>query len=461
MIYKVENFKSLKTTGNIEVSPLTIFIGPNGTGKSSALQPLLFLSQTMANSRDDVGFLSNGKYIKIGNYFDFINAHDIKKKLKIFFDFDFKCRDCKEICYKDGKGKRIENTKVGDIPPAKYEIIFRCGKDYQPELEKITIYDCLDRVLLSRKKNGSRQYTIEFFSSIDDKNKEIYNSIVQQMPQNFIFHDYDILNSVYRTDKEKHINKITEIKIEKGVSSYLTTIAYNKQNILGNLARIKYVGPIREEAKRVYEYNKENYFEVGRFGEASASILFQNIKQVEKKKELIKWLKIFGLAEDFRLTEIPNHPELFGLEFKEKGKDYYINYADSCFGLSQLFPLLVQSVYSKINDIIIIEQPELHLNPSLESVLADFFVDMIDKKKRLVIETHSEYLLLRLRTYIKEGKISNKKVALYFTENIGGNSEIRKIDIDESGDFPNNDWPVGFFEESLAENLMLATATKQ
>ena len=458
MIYRVENFKSLRTTGNIEVSPLTIFIGPNGTGKSSALQPLLFLSQTMTNSRDDVGFLSNGEYIKIGNYFDFINAHDIKKKLKIFFDFNY--LNYKKKGSKDRKAIQIENTKVGDIPPAKYEIIFRCGKDNQPELEKITIYDCLDRVLLSRKKNGDKQYTIDFFDTIDNKDQEIYNSIVKQMPQNFIFDDSDILDPIFQSDREKY-SKMKSIRFEKSVSKYLSTIVFNKRNILGNLAKIKYVGPIREEAKRVYEYNKENYIEVGRFGEASASILFQNSKQLEKKKELIKWLKIFGLAEDFRLTEIPNHPELFVLEFKEKGKDYYINYADSCFGLSQLFPLLVQSVYSENNDIIIIEQPELHLNPSLESVLADFFVDMVDKKKRLLIETHSEYLLLRLRTYIKEGKISNKKVALYFTENIKGNSEIRKINIDESGGFPNNDWPVGFFEQSLSENLMLATAIKK
>jgi predicted ATPase len=458
MIYRVENFKSLKTTGNIEISPLTIFIGPNGTGKSSALQPLLFLSQTMTNSRDDVGFLSNGKYIKTGNYFDFINEHDTKKRLKIFFDFGIDCRNCEEKCHKNKISNQIEDVEIGEFPPSKYEIVFRCDKDYQPELEKITIYDCLDRVLLTRKKNGEKQYTIDFFDIINNNDQKFYNSILKQMPQNFIFDDHDILDSVYQANREK---KITGIKFEKDVANYLNTIAINKHNILGNLSSIKYAGPIREEAKRVYEYNKENYSEVGRFGEASASILFQNIKQLEKKEELIKWLKIFGLAEDFRLTEIPNHPELFVLEFKEKGKDFYINYADSCFGLSQLFPLLVQSVYSKANDIIIIEQPELHLNPSLESVLADFFVDMVNKKKRLVIETHSEYLLLRLRTYIKEGKISNEKVALYFTENIKGNSEIRKINIDESGGFPDNDWPVGFFEQSLSENLMLATAIKK
>jgi len=458
MQYKVENYKSLRNTGNIKIAPLTIFIGANGTGKSSIIQPLLFLSQTMINSRDDVGFLSNGEYIKVGNYYDFINEHNTKKKLKVFFDFDLNCKNCKKKCIKDEVDK--QNIEIGKFPPAKYEIIFKCGIDFQPELEKITIFDCLDRPLLSRKRNGNKQYTIDFFMPIDDKDIELYTFIIKQMPQNYIFDDHDVIDFIHQRNRDKRQN-LSEIKFEKSISRYLSTIAFNKQNIISSLSRIKYIGPIREEARRKYEYNKENFLEVGRFGEASAFILFQNIKQTENKKELIKWLKLFGLADDFRIQLIPNHPELFMLEFKEEGKDYYINYADSCFGLSQLFPLLVQSIYSKPNEIIIIEQPELHLNPYLESLLADFFIDMINKKKRLIIETHSEYLLLRLRTYIKKGKINNKKVALYFTENKKGNSEIRKIDIDENGGFPNNDWPKGFFEQALAENLMLATAIKK
>jgi predicted ATPase len=460
MLYKVENFKSLRNTGTIEIAPITIFIGPNGTGKSSALQPLLFLSQTLANSREEIGFLPNGEYLRLGNYYDFINQHDIKKKLNIFFDFDLNCKDCKQQCFKDSKKKNIEDTDIGDIPPSKYEIIFKCGKDYQPELEEIKIYDCLNRFLLSRKILRNKKYDIKFFEDIEDKNKDVYDAIINQMPQNFIFEDYDIIDLAYKSMKDKQL-KTKKIEFEKSVSDYLGIISFNKKNIITKLIKIKYVGPIREEAKRIYEYNKENFAEVGRFGEDTVFILFQNIKNEEKRAELIKWLKVFGLADDFRITTVANHPELFVLEFREAGKDYYTNYADSCFGLSQLLPILVQSIYSKIDDIVIIEQPELHLNPSLESILAEFFIKMINHKKLFMIETHSEYLLLRLRTYIKTGKIDSKKVAVYFTENIEGGNIIRKINIDKNGDFPNNDWPIGFFEQSLAENLMFATAVKQ
>jgi predicted ATPase len=464
MFYRVENFKSLKNTGIIEIAPLTIFIGPNATGKSSALQPLLFLAQTMINSRDEVGFLPNGEYLKLGNYNDFINQHDIKKKLTIELDFNNGCKNCTiervKKCVKNENKKKVEDTKIGDIPPSKYNIKFICGKDNQPELEQIKILDCLDRLLLSRKLGKGKKYGIDFFQKIDTED-EIYESIKNQRPQNFIFDDYDIVDSVIKAGNGSQ--RMSKIKFERNVTEYLNVLSYSKRQVINNLEKIKYIGPIREEAKRIYTYNKENFEDVGCFGENTASILYQNNKLVEKNNELKDWLVKFKLAQDFNTVAVLNHPELFSLEFKESEKDYYINYADSCFGLSQLLPVLVQSIYSKNGEINIVEQPELHLNPGLESVLADFFTGMINKytKKYFMIETHSEYFLLRIRTYIKTGKLSHDKVNIYFAENIDGNSTIRKIDIDKNGDFPNNDWPIGFFEESLSENMMFATAVRQ
>jgi predicted ATPase len=461
MFYRVDNFKSLKTTGIIEIAPITIFIGPNATGKSSALQPLLFLAQTMANSRDEAGFLSNGEYLNLGNYGDFINQHDVTKKLNIELDFNNACKNGLVKYLKDKRSKKIENTKIGDIPPSKYNIKFSYGKDNQPELEQIRILDCMDRLLLSRKLTKNKKYNINFFEEIDMKDKEIYESIKNQKPRNFIFDDYDVVDSVLK--RKNGDKRIPEVKFEKSVAAYLNVISWNKRQVINRLKKIKYIGPIREEAKRIYTYNKKNFDYAGCFGENTASMLYQNRELAEENNELKEWLVRFRLAQDFKMLIVPNHPELFSLEFKESKKDYYINYADSCFGLSQLLPVLVQSIYSKNGEINIIEQPELHLNPCLESVLADFFTGMINKynKKYFIIETHSEYFLLRLRTYIKTGKLSCNKVNIYFTENIDGNSTIRKIDIDKNGEFPNNDWPIGFFEDSLSENMMFATAVNQ
>jgi hypothetical protein len=405
----------------------------------------------MINSRGEIGFLPNGEYLNLGNYDDFINQHDAKKKLSIRLDFN--------MGYKGVK--KIEGARIGDIPPSKYDIRFTRGKENQPELEQIRILDYLDRLLLSRKLGRNKKYDVNFFEELDRGDTKIYESIETQKPNNFIFDEYDIVESAFNAETGNR--RRSKIKFEGGVAAYLSVISYIKRQIINSLIKIKYIGPIREETKRIYTYNKENFDDVGRFGEHTASILYQNGNLTEKNNELKDWLRRFNLAMDFRTVAVPNHPELFSLEFRESQKDYYINYADSCFGLSQLLPVLVQSIYSKNGETNIIEQPELHLNPGLESVLADFFTGMVNKynKKFFMIETHSEYLLLRLRTCVKTGKLGHNKVNIYFAENIEGNSTIRKIDIDKNGDFPNNDWPMGFFEDSLSENLMFATAVKQ
>ncbi|MCH7825949.1 MAG: AAA family ATPase, partial [Acidobacteria bacterium] len=73
------------------------------------------------------------------------------------------------------------------------------------------------------------------------------------------------------------------------------------------------------------------------------------------------------------------------------------NLADTGFGLSQVLPLIVQGYYASKNSLIIAEQPEIHLNPKLQSLLADLFVAIAERRVGVLVETHSEHLLLRLR----------------------------------------------------------------
>jgi len=459
MRYRVENFKSLVDTGLIDIAPLTVFIGSNGTGKSSVLQPLLALAQTLTNSRDEVGFLPNGEYLKLGNYDDFVFQHDSKRKIIIYFEDEQNYKNYPKRCRKSKDVSKLQDIPIGELPPSKYSIVFVRGRDNLPEVGEVNIWDCMDRLLLSRKRGKSGKYNLNFWCDIEKDKEDLFKSIEVQKPRNFVFDDYDVVKTAFHENKD--IRK-ESIKIARNIAAYLNTISYTKQWFIKNLRRIKYIGPIREEARRIYEYNRDYIEDVGHLGKNTAFVLYQNSNLEDKKNILTQWLVKFSLAEDFRVVPVENHPELFSLEFQENGKDYFINYADTCFGMSQLLPILVQLVYSTNNDIVIIEQPELHLNPRLEAILADFFVEMASgkEKKFFMIETHSEYLLLRLRTHIRTGKIDNKKVALYFAESMRGRSSIRRIVIDSNADFPNDDWPAGFFEQSLAENLMFVTAGK-
>ena len=134
-------------------------------------------------------------------------------------------------------------------------------------------------------------------------------------------------------------------------------------------------------------------------------------------------------------------------------------------GVSQVLPILVMSLLAKKGDVIILEQPELHLHPKVQTRLADFFVSMNALGKQCIVETHSEYLINRLRllvalsynTYVAD------KTMIYFVEKDKelGYSKYREIKINRYGNIP--EWPDGFFDEGedLSTKIMKAAAAKR
>jgi predicted ATPase len=149
--------------------------------------------------------------------------------------------------------------------------------------------------------------------------------------------------------------------------------------------------------------------------------------------------------------------DLFEINFKSKFSKSITNIADAGFGTSQVLPLITQAIAAAPDSLTLAEQPEIHLNPRLQCVLADLFVEMAAAKRRVIVETHSEHLLLRLRRLVAMGKISHEDVALYFIERDREQSTIRHVPIQKNGHIKPADWPAGFFGETLRESLALAT----
>ncbi|RYZ75918.1 MAG: hypothetical protein EOP04_32710, partial [Proteobacteria bacterium] len=104
--------------------------------------------------------------------------------------------------------------------------------------------------------------------------------------------------------------------------------------------------------------------------------------------------------------------------YNKAGVDFELDIADVGFGISQILPVIVQCFLSKTNSFTVIEQPEIHLHPKMQADLTDLFIEVLgdEKDKCLIVETHSEYLLNRLRLRIAQGKISRDDVAIYFVE---------------------------------------------
>ncbi|MBR3434676.1 MAG: DUF3696 domain-containing protein [Bacteroidales bacterium] len=191
-----------------------------------------------------------------------------------------------------------------------------------------------------------------------------------------------------------------------------------------------------------------------------------------------KWIKNFGLGKSI---EISGTDEGLGvLVYLEKEHEKVL-LADEGYGVTQLIALLLQienkilnatrwsfaiahglwgkSPIQYVPSVIFIEEPENHLHPKYQSLLADMFVEAYQKYNiHFIIETHSEYLIRKLQVLVadKENKLTPNDVSLnYVDKDENGISTNRKIEILEDGRLSEPFGP-GFFDEadSLAMDLM-------
>lgn len=219
---------------------------------------------------------------------------------------------------------------------------------------------------------------------------------------------------------------------------------------------MNYVGPLRANPQRYYFLDDSNTNTTldYRKGSSLAEILKKNTSVLRKINE---WLNRFDLnvnVEEFR-DVIHN--------IKVKQNMLTLDIPDVGFGVSQLLPILVEGTMSSENSTIIMEQPEIHLHPKMQAELAEFFIDILQLKnkdnnqinKHLIIETHSEYIIKRIRRHLAEGTISRDQVAIYFVtprkKEYPDTAEIKLAPISDDGTI---EWPEEFyiteFEDEMA-----------
>ena len=159
---------------------------------------------------------------------------------------------------------------------------------------------------------------------------------------------------------------------------------------------------------------------------------------------------------------VESHPDaLQDLILVDKRSGTAVSHRDVGIGVSQVLPVLV-SAYASSGKLLVIEQPEIHLHPALQAELGDVFLESAlgDGGNTLVIESHSEHLLLRIMRRIRETSTGNlpegipevrpEDVMVLFVEPDGEQSLIREMPLNERGELVKA-WPGGFFEEGLRE----------
>ena len=445
------NFRGFRATGRVSLRPITIVLGPNNSGKSSLYKPLLLMQQTAATNRARPGLVTRGDVINAGGFEDLVPLGD--SNTTIGFKLGLHTH------------KRRRSTKhVGHYPPGELSLEFvkgEAGDDVS--LQRVVVSDIYGRQMFTRVRDdaGDFSYRLHVETPEGDKatdfDRAVRREIRQSKPEHFLFSGAsafsEALTALEHKDDEEDHPLSSGIELTSRTVQYLKAADFIYDKTKEFLTALHYLGPLREFPKRVYELSGETPASVGVRGENAPELLFRG-EQSGLRDTVNSQLRRFGFDADLQAHEVSGG--LFELGLARRGWSKPINIADLGFGVSQLLPLVVQGLLLGKGDYLVAEQPEIHLNPQLQGRLADFFVDLAADGRRVIAETHSEHLLLRLRRRIADGGIDSSDVGLYFVEMEDGESRVREVPIDELGHIDGADWPKGFFEEALGESMALA-----
>jgi predicted ATPase len=249
---------------------------------------------------------------------------------------------------------------------------------------------------------------------------------------------------------------------------------------------VKYLGPLRNPPRPVYQLEAvPGNSDVGFRGEHTAAILDLNrgkrvsyIGPPDEKLEndffshakrksatlhdaVVDWLSYLGVAEEVSTSD----EGVFGnrLRVQTSGSGAMHDLTNVGVGVSQVLPIVVMALLAPPASFIILEQPELHLHPKVQARLADFFIALAVDGKQTLSETHSEYLIdrLRLRVALSENAAIREAINIMFSRKANVGTSLVNIELTEYGSIL--EWPDDFFDQAQGDvgRILKAAALKR
>lgn len=416
----LENFKSFKNLDNLQIKPLTILLGRNSCGKSSIIQSLLLLKQTIEQNNDS-DLNVEGKYLKFSNLKDISYGLPNINNATITYGFGIQ------------SGEKFSNIKL-EFKNKKNE------ESYVPSLTRFIHTNNTNEIDLKKIKNS------DLSGDLKDLLKKLKEKKV----------DFVTGHSKFETIFKNFMPKAIRLVANK---DFILPLNFAYENLMidefeKDLRRIKYLSPLRASPERIYVHYSQSASEISENGANSAHVLWARRNEMvylnNQENNLLvalgKCIEILGLGQEITSKKISDMVYQIGL--KLKNSTGLVSLADVGFGYSQVLPVILIGLLNN-NNLILIEQPEIHLHPSSAGKLADLFLAFIKDKKTFLIETHSQEFINKLRLRVIQDPSLKELINIVFIDQDENGTKIKQFEIDETGMFP--EWPKGFLDES--ENI--------
>jgi hypothetical protein len=229
---------------------------------------------------------------------------------------------------------------------------------------------------------------------------------------------------------------------------------------------VRYLGPLREQPNVLYSPGPGN-IDLGTKGEFTAAVLHAQTqagtrvrmpqlgeglapRMIPLPAALNWWLAELGLAD--RATATDRGRLGIGLTVSPIGSGRDVDLTSVGVGVSQALPVVLLCLLAGSGMVVLLEQPELHLHPAMQLKMADFLLACARSGRQIIVETHSEHMINRLRRHVAEDDTGENEalVRLLFAEQEEGVTTYRHSDINGLGGL-DSDWPKGFLDVAAEE----------
>jgi predicted ATPase len=500
---RIQNLRSIKDSDFLKIRPINILLGANSSGKSTFLRSFPLYSQSVnKNLRGPISWY-DPSYVDFGDYNTSINKFvDESEGITFSYKFtdlnysigkllirssivdglegyngsfsftlrgdakgtyineiDFSIKNIKVKLHADERNSQVEVT-VNDnqiIIPEKIYFNFDMAHSIFPVLkngdgnEVLPTHFMGKAVSILKKHCNRRLQNTAKLESIVKLSTLDKNELLKELRQN---HGLASLQKVAKkwTKNTPDFNSFYNyyILIKINIILYMINV-----ELMAFYQNSEYIAPFRAEAERFYRIQGLQVQTVDTTGHNLLE--FVDSMSPKTKAKYDDYLKeLLGIT-----LNVTSYSSMKSLRIKDANGEYSI--ADVGCGYSQILPVLTKlweiaspTIYSlsrmrrRHDQLLLIEQPELHLHPAMQAKVADSFVKLMNEADghsvRLIVETHSQAIINRIGRRIREKKISanDVNVILFEKDDKMQNSKIRQIEFTEEGQL--KDWPYGFFD---------------
>jgi hypothetical protein len=519
---EIENFKGIGARQRIDFAPLTLLFGANSAGKSTILQALLYLHELIEHGSADVDRTEfGGSVLELGGFARLVHRHESHREVVIrvefetpgsierfergLFDFPFPDLDDQidstwlelTVGFRttpNFRGPIVNRATIGVNKNTEPLVWLEMGaslREGEPLLARVNLGHPLLVEKAAEIRDDWEQAAVPEESVRRLLAAEGVGSVVMpgQLPDGSGFGDgrslpaflvlHTRLSSLPSYAEPLQVFPFGDEFINERWETTQHVRAFLEMVVLGTTAQLGaflrktlYIGPLRTLPPGGFLYERPG--RVTHWADGLAAwdrLLLDRVDLVERTNASLRRLgagcqvviqQLFDRGADAEDLSVEHVDKTARRLLLDNGGGSLVLPSEVGAGVSQIIPVIVAALAGQ-SGVSIVEQPEIHVHPAMQVGLGDLFIDAgaRDGQRRIVlVETHSEHLLLRVMRRMREtseGKIPEGAspvrpgdVSVVLVEKDGSRTITRQMPLNERGELVKA-WPGGFFEEGLRE----------